>query len=623
MTLLCQSCGAPNSEGRERCIRCGTKLLIVSGASEEGPDNTEEMFFEAQEELEEHLLERITALEEGVRQLSSAIAATAERTAQIEHNLTVTHAGVEVLGDLLETRSVLSRAEINDGWERFIGQELLNRDLSRRFRERSSRILSHAEHTGRATTRFRRQLRALELALLGRQNDLAQDLLAELAHLAPDNDELWSFIGEAAFETGDLDSARVAFRRVLELRGPHFDTLIYLGTILSDLGEWDEAEAVLQQATAMAPGSFLPRFTLGALEVVRGRHERAQRHLRAALEIEELPQVWHLLGVCDLQLKRPGRAIKALRRAVELAPHFEDALYQLGIAYIRRGWSRLALETFEQVLRLDPQRLQYQETVRMVSLKPPRGLAAEAATRVHQAEAALEQGRPKAALGLLESAIVLAPDEPGLRATAALLASSLGESRRALRHAHLVLRRPPADSPYVTAAVVAVLESLRHASRELVARRLARRFYRDGPDPLSRALAAYELALVESELGSDLEEARTLALEALEITPRELRHYPLAALGEIALKRGRFREAVTYLEQAADAAPTPTLLRQLAVARLAAGDTEGAEEALEAADSQPGRGLDEELLGHVHRLGTLLGGTGHTHRTTRNRGSGG
>lgn len=259
----------------------------------------------------------------------------------------------------------------------------------------------------------------------------------------------------------------------------------------------------------------------------------------------------------------------------------------------------------------------------MVSLQPPSGLAAEAATRVHQAESALEQGRPEAALGLFESAIVLAPDEPGLRATAALLASSLGKPRRALRHAHLVLRRPPADSPYVTAAVVAVLESLRHASRELVARRLARRFYREGPDTLSRALAAYELALVETALGNDLEEARTLALEALEITPRELRHYPLAALGEIALKRGRFRESVTYLEQAADAAPTPSLLRQLAVARLAAGDTEGAEEALEAADSQPRRGLDEELLGHVYRLGSLLGGGGRTQRTTRNRTSGG
>ena len=623
MTLLCQICAAPNPEGREQCLRCGGKLLVLSGPPEEQEQPTEEMFLEAQEELEEHILERITALEEGLRQLSSAVAATAERLMQMEHNLTVTHTGVEVLAKLLESRGVLTRTEIHDGWERSVGEELVTRDLSRRFRERSQRILSLAEHSGQATTRFRRQLRALELALVGRQSEMAQDILSELARLAPDNDELWSFIGEAAFETGDLESARVAFRRVLELRGQHFETLVYLGTVLSDLGEWEEAEGVLRTTAAMEPTSFLPKFTLGALEVVRGRYRSATTHLKEALELEQLPQAWYLLGVSQLHLGRPGRAVDALRRAVDLAPNFEDALYQLGVAYLRRGWTRLALEAFERVLKLDPHRLQYQETVRLLSVAPAGDLPHEAAGKVREAEAALERERPEVALGLYEAAIALVPSEPGLRAVTALLASALGDARRAVAHAHFILRRPPADTPYTAAAVVALLESLRHTGRKLAARRLAGRLYSRVSDRLTRGLAAYELALAEAELGGDLDRARTLAMEALEATPRELRHYPLAALGEIALKRGRFREAVTYLEQAAEWAATPSLLRQLAVARLAAGDAGGAEEALEAADSQPTGGLDEELLGHVHRLGSLLGGMPRPSRTIRNRSRGG
>jgi tetratricopeptide (TPR) repeat protein len=162
---------------------------------------------------------------------------------------------------------------------------------------------------------------------------------------------------------------------------------------------------------------------------------------------------------------------------------------------------------------------------------------------------------------------------------------------------------------------VALLESLRHAGRLKAARRLARHLYQDETtDQLARGLAAYELALVESELGENLTAARDLAREALEIAPRELRHYPLAALGSIALKRNRYREATQYLEQASRAGSEPPLLRQLAIARLGSGDAVGAEEALsEASDGPPG-GIDQELLDHVRRIGGLVGELARNHR---------
>ena len=58
---------------------------------------------------------------------------------------------------------------------------------------------------------------------------------------------------------------------------------------------------------------------------------------------------------------------------------------------------------------------------------------------------------------------------------------------------------------------------------------------------------------------------------------------------------------IIYMPMVAEA-----VIAMLAVARLGAGDNEGAEEALEEAQSQPAGGLDEELLGHVRRLGTLV-----------------
>ena len=605
--MLCQFCGAVNPHERERCRRCGCKLMVVSGVAENEREPTEELLIQAQEDLEEHILERISALEDGVRRLSQAVAGTAEHLSQLEHNLTVAHAGIQSLGGLLETQGIVTRAEVVDRWERAADQELLSRDLSRRYKNCVGRILSQAEHFGQASDNFRRTLRALELALVGSENDVIHELLTDLAAMAPENDELWSFIGETAFQTGELETARIAFQRVLELRGPTFEAMVYLGAAASDLGRWSEAEETLLAARNMAPEAFLPHFTLGALKVLQNEHRAAIPHLEQSLRCEDAAQSWYLLGISRLALGQSGRAIDALRRAVELEPGFEDALYYLGVAYLRRGWTRRALEAFQQVLRLDPQRLQYQETVRLLSGEPPDDLPAGTSDLVERAERALEQGRPERALEHFAAALQASPGQPELQATAALLASALGQARTAVSYAHAILRERPERTPYLAAAVVALLESLRHAERPRAARRLALRLYNEASDPLARGMAAYELALVESELGNDLDAARDLAREALEITPRELRHYPLAALGTIALKRGRFREAMQYLEQAVRTGSEPPLLRQLAIARLGSGDAPGAERALQEAQEGPEGGIDQELLEHVRRLGGLVG----------------
>lgn len=607
MVLLCQVCGTANPEERELCARCGRQLMVVSGVSDEPDEGLgDELLFEAQEELEEHLLERISALEDAVRRLSDAVASTARHLGQVEHNLTVAHAGVQSLGSLLETQGIVSRAEVVDGWERAADQELLTRDLSRRFRQRAERILSLASHSGHASGDFRRKLQALELALLAPERPLARELLTDLVRMAPDNDELWSFIGEASFETGDLESARVAFSRVLELRGAHYETLVYLGTVDSDLGLWDEAVEALRTARAMAPESFLPLFTLGAVEVLRGNHAAAVPDLEACLEIEELPQALYLLAVCHLQGGRTGTAIDLLRRTLELQPDFEDALFHLGIAYLKRRWKRLALGVFEQLLELDPNRLQYQQTVRALKVAPPTDLPRGAAQLVDRAERALERGHHQRALELLEDAVEASPDHPVLAATTALLASAVGRTRVAVRRARALIRDQPDGSPYLGAAVVALLEALRRAGRPRAARRVAASLYRRASDTLARGMTAYELALLEADLGEDLPRARDLAREALECIPKELRHFPLAALGTIALRQGRFREAMQHLEQATEGGRLPAMLRRLAAARLAAGDAGAAREILETDEPGGPAGLDEALLGHVRELRTLL-----------------
>ena len=600
--VLCQLCGVANPDDLENCRNCGHILLVVSGVSPADIEADDEILLEAQEQLDEHLLERITSLEEAIRKVGTAVSSFADRLGHLEHSLTVAYAGVENIANLLDEEGVVTRTEIADGWERTANRELMARDLARRLRSREGRILSRARHDGHGTEEFSRKLRDLEPALLDRDLDAVRRILADLGETAPRNDELWSFIGEAAFSNGEPEIAESAFRRVLDLRGPHFDTLVYLGNSAADLGHWDQALEALEGARKMVPESFLPDFALGGIELRRGNLRQAIRHLEASVAREELPQALYLLGSCRLRLGQSGRAIAALKRAAELDPGFEKAIDHLGVAYLRRGWTKLALETFQRLERLDPQRLRYRETVRLLAAQPPQGLSRGAVRLIERADQALAGGQCETALDLYEAAGREAPGEPALHATAALLASTLGRTRRAVALARLVLDDQGAGSPFAAAATAALLESLRAAGRPRATRRVADAIYRKGADDFSRGIAAYELALVESELDGDLTRARALAREALESTPRELRSYPLAALAAIALRRGRLTEAHSYLERA-------TELRE-AVDTRPVGETSAA--ALDLGGQPPAKGepmletgIDHELLNHVRRLSSL------------------
>lgn len=599
--MLCQLCGVANPDGLENCRECGHKLLVVSGITHTDLEPDDDVLFEAQEQLDEHLLERITSLEEAIRKLGAAVSSVGDRLSQVEHSLAVAHAGVENVATLLDEEGVVTRTEIADGWERTAHRELVGRELARRFREREGRILSYARHEGHASEAFSRKLTALEPAFLDRDTDAIHNILADLGQMAPDNDELWSLIGEAAFSTGEPAIAESAFKKVLDLRGAHFETLIYLGNAAADLGHWDQARSALERAQTMAPESFLPDFALGGIELRRGNHRRAVMHLEASVAREELPQSLYLLGSCRLALGESGRAIRALKRAVELDPTFEEAIDHLGAAYLRRGWKKLALQTFQRLERLDPQKLRYRETVRLLRNRAPSGLPRGVARLLERADQALAVGQHETALDLYEAAGREAPGEPALFATAALLASTLGRTRQAVALARRVFDRETPGTPFAAAATTALLESLRAAGRPRATRRVAAAIYRGGTDDFSRGIAAYELALVESELDGDLGRARALAREALEITPKELRSYPLAALAAIALQRGRLAEAHNYLSRATELRESSDAADPAVITEPAGENPQGPSEETETAVT----GIDHELLTHVHRLSSL------------------
>jgi tetratricopeptide (TPR) repeat protein len=610
VTVLCQWCGAANPDGRDLCARCNSRLMVVSGAGGEFSEETleaEEASLEREKQaFDEHLLERLSGGEDAAKRMHAALVRLDERVADLERGLALLDSGVQALVDLLDRRRVVRGTEVMAAWERAATTEMAREELLERLRQRRDAIVSRARSGGGgAASACARAVQSAELALLAGQPARAAEVLAETLRRFPRNPELAGLLGELAFERGDLGAAESSFRQVLRWDADDVEARIYLGTILADTKREAEAVEHLERAVALAPENFLPHYSLGALHAAAGRGEEARDHLRRALEREELPQAYFLLGMVELDAGRSGAAVAAFERAVELDDEFEDAIYYLGLAYLERRWRRKALECFRRVQEMDPQRLQYQEAVRLVEGEsegaPP--LPAEAEALLREASQASAAGEAERAIAQLQRAARVA-DHPTILASLALLAAAAGRPRQALAAAHRLLRLGGRGAP-VLAAWTALLETMRAAKRFAVVERFGGRLFAEGPGPLERGLAAYELALTELERGGDHARALEFAHASLELIPRELRAYPLAALGRIHMAREEYSDAVDFLEQAAATSSAPAILTQLGLALLEMGDDERAREVLQRARQGTARDLKTDVLTHLARVGWL------------------
>jgi tetratricopeptide (TPR) repeat protein len=606
VTVLCQWCGAVNPEDRETCVRCKSNLLVFSGNGEPFEDEGEDSFEREKIALDEHLLERLSDSEETVKRLRDALIGLEDRASDLEQSVALLESGLKALVDLLDRRKVVREAEVMAAWERSASSEMAREELLDRLQGRREVVVSRARTAGEGAARTtERAMRSAELALLAGQPLRALDTLADALRRAPRNPELACLLGELVFEREDLGRAEAYFREAVRLDPAAVEPRIFLGAILADTGRREQACRELEHASRLAPESFLPHFALGSLHASAGNHTAARRHLRAALDRDRFPQAQVLLGLVELDAGRAGAACKVLEEAVATAPDYEDAIYSLGLAYLERGWRRKALECFHRVLELDPQRLQFQETVRLLEGigEGPAPLPVEAGLLLREASQAAETGEVDRALKQLSRALQIT-EHPNILASLALLAAVAGRHRQALAVAHRLLRSEARGAAEL-AAWTAVLETLRATRRFRFADRCGRRLFTEGEGDLQRALAAYELSLVELERGGDASHALELAHRALELIPRELRQHPLTALGRIHLKREEYSDAVDYLEQAAALAASPTVLTQLGLALLGRGDGERAREVLQQARSGAGRDLKTDVLTHVTRAGFL------------------
>lgn len=587
--MYCQVCGIWNGdEEQEYCRRCHQKLMVVSGPhaieDQEAFDSSNP---EEQMSFDEHLLERISILEEVARRTAETVRQTLGSLYKLEQKILVNQTGITTLRDLLESKRLIAHQEWSELWESRMDRQLLALEKRERFAELKTEIASL--YRGDREDDFRKLLEHAEQALFAFDIEGALHALEDAHALDPANHELSFFLGETYFNEGDAAAALRFFQRVLQVKPKHFESLVYGGVLSHEQGDHERSEMLLKQAVAAHPDEFLPVFSLGAIHAARGRLAQAMAFLERAVAIDPLPQASYLLGNCCFEMGRTGAAIRYLKEATRQDPSYQEAYFLLGLAYLDRRWFHKAEEALDAAKRLNPHRLAYSELVGLLgpddgdgdrgdgnhgdeeSSTPPRR-EAQAALRL--AEEQLGEGRIRQALTAYRRALSHDPDNPSLLLAYSMACLEIGRTQEAETVVGKVFGMDP--GPRLRAAAYATwIEALRSEGNYREGNRIGQRLLEEGSD-FAKILGYSEIALNLAEIEEDLEDAQRYAERAVELAPEALRRLPLEALGWVCYKRRDFAAAVTHLHGANQLQSSPRTLTHLGMAQLAAGERDAA-----------------------------------------------
>jgi tetratricopeptide (TPR) repeat protein len=604
--MLCQTCSALNEDDREFCYRCQNKLLVLSGITAFEEDELEEYDEEQDLSLDEHLLERVSGLEEIVKRSAETLRSVADAVQKHERAIFVNQTGLLSAKELLEKKNVISSDELVELWESKMGEQMLALEKKQRFTERRDRIVSLFH--GEKRDRFKQLLADAESAIDAFDPDRGMKALEEAFKLDRENYELSFFLGEMFFNDGNLDRAKQYLERTLEVQPDHFDAAVFYGVLLHERQDLKGAERWLRRAIQISQDSFLPYFSLGAIYARKGKLLRAQKFLEKAIQIDPIPQAYFLLGTIFYDKGQLDRAIRNFQSAIKQDPEYEEAIYHLGLCYLDRSWNRKAIECFQEALELNPNKIEYQQAVKIyegISGHVP--LEGPAADEVSQAESLVTQGNYIEALDHYRRASQVEPDNVNVLMPYALLCSHLNMNGDAIAIARRVLKERPTEV-VAAAAYTTLVEALRAEGNFKEANRALEEMLGEYTSNYAKSIAYYEKAYNLAEMDENLDEALESAQLALRYSPKELKQFPLAALGWVYFKRREFGNAVDFLTKSADLGPTATNLMHLGMALLESGQKDRARAIFRKAKAfkAKGAGLEEKILEQIRSTTKLI-----------------
>jgi len=353
--IHCQNCTTRNALDRDFCWKCGSKLLVPSGAA--SFDSTIPF-------MDEHILERISSLEYTINTLSKRVDSIMETVERVAASNFIDHTMIETLTDSLESAGI-NLKNLEAEWRRRIDSRILETEEVDRLGNRIQRILDAYRGSDRKQFALWME-KSYDLLVADRGPESIHFLKAAFEH-EPGNSELGLLLGEIYFQTHEYTNAKECVVQVLEAKPECFEATFLMGLIQHRKGSLREAQATLEHAIGLKKDSSAAHASLGSLLAEIGNNQLALKHLTTALKLKPSAPVHFLMGAVYYGAGQQKRAIEHLKKATKLDPQFGEAYYQLGLLCLEMNWLRKAQECFKTAQALNPKETRYRKRVRSFS----------------------------------------------------------------------------------------------------------------------------------------------------------------------------------------------------------------------------------------------------------------
>lgn len=311
----CQKCTTWNSGNRETCRKCGTRLLIVTG--DHSWEDEEGVGVETEEDLDEHLLERITGLEENFRRVETYLETISDQLGKLERSEVMLRNGLMSLVRELEHKNRLDPQAFTQRWEEAVEENLQLLGAREIFTRYRARILPIAR--SKSISHLRRILLEVTVLLDSGQLVEAAQRLDEALPIDPKNYELLFTVAALKDVIGDSNRATDLAHRVVQLSPRHFEAWMLIAKIAKmDLYQIDKAIVALQTATDLRPEELEPKMTLAEILLNEDEIQGAFEASAGALEIE---RNGYTLGIMAEVLLAKGEYAKAITLLKEASRH--------------------------------------------------------------------------------------------------------------------------------------------------------------------------------------------------------------------------------------------------------------------------------------------------------------
>ncbi|HEX8175175.1 MAG TPA: tetratricopeptide repeat protein [Pyrinomonadaceae bacterium] len=370
VNYYCQKCLAANPFGQELCARCGTRLMLIvepptgrfeSDVMTAGP--------------EEHLLERVSALENRLMRITDRLEQSLNLLLRQARNSYFDHALLESLISLLSEAGAVDREKLEGLWHERCQRDSVERDeIERRDRLRAEIV---ASYQGPQAEDFAQDVaEAMELLTEG-LTEQAMQTLERASIQSPQNIPLLAFIGEYFFRAGRMAPARSFLQRAFDLSPGDDRVCLLLGLALGDEGEAESAKKLLSDAVKRGGACFAAHYGLGRIFAAEERWRAALQEFKLALAARSSPEAHYVVGCVYYQLGHDRMAQRHLRKALEMDSNYAAAFYVLGLVLLRAGERAEARSCFQSAREKSSSEPRYGAAARSM-LKTPKRTAPHA-----------------------------------------------------------------------------------------------------------------------------------------------------------------------------------------------------------------------------------------------------